>query len=242
MCQGGSEEAISLIDQVLANTKTEPARGRLLLKRANALEFGGRYDSAIEELRRAEIVIEHQREPRLRWAVHFNLAVNYCHLDLYQDAEFLLPLLETLREELNNDLDTIRLAWLKGRTWAGLGQSDKAAAILSKVRHYFLSEQIAYDFALASLELSTLNLQQGRTRIVEGLATEMLWIFRTQQLHAEARGAITAFCEAVERNQADAEWTRRLVKYLYRAQYNPCLRFCPVVDQEEGARLAPRPL
>lgn len=95
------------------------------------------------------------------------------------------------------------------------------------MRRYLLAKEIAYDFALVSLEVAVLHLEQGRTRLVQGLAREMLWIFETQKVHAEALAALTLFCHAAEEEAAGAEWTRSLIKYLYRAQHNPHLRFEP---------------
>jgi hypothetical protein len=60
---------------------------------------------------------------------------------------------------------------------------------------------------------------------VKVLAAEMLWIFEGQKVHQEALAALALFCNAAEKEEARADWTRRLVKYLYRAQYNPELRF-----------------
>lgn len=225
MNQGQVEEAILLIDQILASLERDCMRGRLLLKKARAYEFGGMYELAIAELRKAEVLIEKNREGRLYWGVHLNLAVNCCHLDRYGDAESALPILESLTEDLGNELDAIRLLWLKGRIWAGVGRGQEAMAALARVRHYFSSERIAYDFTLASLEWATLSLERGDIQGVQTLATELLWIIRGQYLHKEAGVAIALFCEVANRSQVQVGWTRRLIRYLYRARHNPHLRF-----------------
>jgi hypothetical protein len=160
--------------------------------------------------------------PFLYW---FTLALNDCHLDLYQDAESLLPLVETLALDLRTKLDEVRTKWLRGRIWAGKGRREEALAALTQVREYFLSEKIAYDFALVSLEVATLYLEQGRSGLVKQIAEEMFWIFESQQIHEEALAALALFCHAAQVEEAEVDWTRSLVKYLYRAQYNPKLRF-----------------
>lgn len=68
-------------------------------------------------------------------------------------------------------------------------------------------------------------LEEGRTREVRELAEEMLWIFKSQGVHKEALAALRLFCQAAREEKARVEWTRGLVKYLYRAQHNPKLRF-----------------
>ena len=93
------------------------------------------------------------------------------------------------------------------------------------MRQDFLAEKIAYDYALVSLELAALHLEQGRTGLVKEIAEEMLWIFEGEKVHKEALAALTLFRQAATVEEARAEWTRRMVKYLYRAQSNPRLRF-----------------
>jgi hypothetical protein len=73
--------------------------------------------------------------------------------------------------------------------------------------------------------MATLHLEEGRTHLVKELAEELFWIFESQQVHQEALAALALFQHAARMEEAHADWTRRLVKYLYRAQYNPELRF-----------------
>jgi len=221
---GQFTEALHLLNQALAASPTEAA-ARLLIKKATTHTRAGDYEIAIEALREAEPRIDAQREPRLHCVLFFNLAVNYCHLDRFEAAEPLVPVVEALVEELNTKLDGTRVLWLRGRTRAGLGHREEAVAALAQVRHVFLDEKIAYDYALVSLELATLYLEQGRTKAVKELVEEMLWIFEGQRVHQEALAALALFRHAAEAEEAGAEWTRRLVKYLYRAQHNPRLRF-----------------
>jgi hypothetical protein len=95
------------------------------------------------------------------------------------------------------------------------------------VRVYLLSHGIAYDFAVVSVEMGTLYLKQGRAGLVRELADQMRWIFESQGIHQQALEALALFCQAAQMEEAQADWTRRLVKYLNRAQNNPALRFEP---------------
>ncbi|HYU32420.1 MAG TPA: hypothetical protein VEW48_09665, partial [Thermoanaerobaculia bacterium] len=219
------DEARSLLDQALRGVSDEQTRGRLLLKKATALEIAGEYEAALEVLDQAEPRIDGEREPRLFLVHRFNRLVNFLHLDRYEAAEPLVSLVETLSMDLGNELDRVRSRWLLGRCWAGLGRREEALAALSEVRRYFRTEEIAYDFALVSLEVAVLHLEQGQTRLVRDLAEEMLWIFKSQKVHNEALAALALFRRAAGKEEARAEWTRRLIKYLYRAQHNPRLRF-----------------
>jgi hypothetical protein len=222
---GCTEEAIVLLSQAFQGARTNGARGRLLIKKAISLGMAGMYEASVATLLEAEPLIAGERELRLLFAVPFNKANCYCHLDLYKDAEDLLPHIEVLGRDLHTDLDAFRIRWLRGRIRAGLGQKEDALAAFYQVRQYFETEHIAYDYALVSLELAALQLEQGRAGLVKVLAAEMLWIFEGQKVHQEALAALALFCNAAEKEEARADWTRRLVKYLYRAQYNPELRF-----------------
>ena len=111
--------------------------------------------------------------------------------------------------------------------WAGLGRREEALESLARVRGYFHAEGIAYDYAVVSLELGTLLLEEGRAREVRELAEEMKWIFESQGLHQGALEALALFCHAAKAEQAQLGWVRRLVKFLYRAQVDLDFRFEP---------------
>jgi hypothetical protein len=76
-----------------------------------------------------------------------------------------------------------------------------------------------------SLELALIFLEQGRTGETRKLAEEMLEIFKAQKVEREALAALRVFCDAAKRETATVELARRVVKFLYRAQHDPELRF-----------------
>lgn len=221
---GKFEEALDLIDQALAKKPPEAAVP-LLFKKATTLSRAGDFERAIEVLHLAEPWIDARREPRHPFLHSFALASNLCRLENYRAAAELLPKVKRRAAELCNELDGWRTKWLSAQISTGLGRREEAVATLSHVREYFERKHIPYDFALASLELAVLYLEQGRARRVRELADDMLWIFRDQRVHEEALAAISLFCQAARLDTAEAKWTRRLVNYLYRAEHNPIVRF-----------------
>ena len=226
MYYGRSEEVRALLAVALKSAKTEHARARLLIKWARTLELAGEHEASLEVLRQARPLIDAKNDPRLLFAHDFNKAVNLVLLDRFAEAEPLLPLIEAVTNPAN-ELDMVRLRWLKGRVWAGVGRTPEALAALSEVRAYFRSEGIAFDFAVVSVELGTIHLEQGRAGLVKELADQMRWIFESQGIHKNALEALALFCHAARMEEAQADWARRLVKYLNRAQNNPSLRFEP---------------
>jgi tetratricopeptide (TPR) repeat protein/DNA-binding XRE family transcriptional regulator len=217
-------EALSLHDRALA--VTQPAnQGFILLNKAFTLEQMGRFEPAIEALERAALRVDARSGLRLLCVLRFNSAVNLCHLGRYGDAEALLPEVRGLAAQLGNELDLARVLWLEGRIAAGLKQVKKALGALSRVREEFISRGIAYDAALASLELAALHLEQGRTGQVKALARQMAPVFQSQGVHREALAALQLFCQAADQEIATVEMARRLVEYLHRARQDPKLRF-----------------
>lgn len=223
--QGHFEEALSLLDQALKVNGSNEAGARIRVKKANTLELLGEYEPAVTELRQAEHLIEGTQDPRLPWLVRFTLAVNLWRLGRYEEAGAMLPVVRELAVRLSNELDLVRVLWLEGRVLAGLKCLRDALLALEQVRRYFTASQIAYDAALASLEVAVFYLEEERTREVKRLAEEMLWIFTDQGVHQEALAALRLFCEAARKEKATADLARRVVDYLVKARNNPKLRF-----------------
>ncbi|HVT61215.1 MAG TPA: helix-turn-helix transcriptional regulator [Thermoanaerobaculia bacterium] len=217
-------EALERLDRALA-LAPPAAAGRVLLKRGYTLEQMGQAANAIDVLRQAAPLLDQRREPRLVFGLRFNLATCLCQLDDYAQAAVLLPQVRQLALALRNQLDLVRVGWLEGKVAAGLGRTGEAAAAFEQVRREFLARQMGYDFALATLELAVLHLEQGRTAEVRALAADLLWLFEAQQVHLEALKALEVFRAAAARDALTVQLARRLADYLQRSRRDPELRF-----------------
>jgi tetratricopeptide (TPR) repeat protein len=217
-------EATILLDRALAADKGA-FRKHLLLNRARLLEWAGDYEGALATLQQAAPLVSERQDPRLLWILRLNSALLLCHLERFTEAEALVPGVRALTAQLDNRLDALRLRWLEGRVAAGLGRTGEAVEALSQVRAGFAELGIAYDAALATLELAVVYLEQGRTREVKALARQMAPIFKAQGVHRGALAALKLFCQAAEEEAATVELARRVVKFFYRAQHDPELRF-----------------
>ena len=80
------------------------------------------------------------------------------------------------------------------------------------------------DYALVSLDLGLLLLEQGRTSEVKTLANQMKWIFSQQGIHREALAAVKLFCDAARQEKATVELARRVIRFLHRSQHDPELK------------------
>jgi len=225
-------EALVAHDRALIVTPSTD-QGYILLNKASTLEQSGNSGGAIETLRQAALRVDARREPRLWFALRFQQAVNLCHLKKHEEAGELLPEVRGLASQLGNESDLVRVLWLEGRVAARLGRHEKAFGALSRVREEFISRGIAYDAALASLELAVLYLEQRRPEEVKLLARQMAPIFQAQGVHREALAALRLFCRAAGDETVTVEMARHLVEYLHRARHDPNLRF------QEGGNVSP---
>jgi transcriptional regulator with XRE-family HTH domain len=215
--QGRFEDALDLFELAQRAARGVEAVGRILIKKASTLRQMGEYERSLTELRQANSLVEGSRDSRLTWLVQYLLTANLCDMGHPTEAEALLPAVREKAVDLGNELDVIRCLWLEGRVAVGLERREEALPALEQVRRYFTSKQIAYDAALASLEVAVLYLEAGQAGEVKRLAEEMLWIFTAQGVHQEALAALKLFCEAARQESATVELARRVITEMERA-------------------------
>lgn len=217
-------EALKRIDEALA-LDTGELRAKMLLSKSSIYQILGEPKGSTAALLEAAPLIDAGREPRLAFGLRFNLLVDLCHSESFRDAEPRLAGVRELAERLGEELDLTRVVWLEGKVKAGLGQIEEAQAAFEQSRRMFRTRELAYDYALVSLDLSLLLLSVGQTCEIKEIGEEMLWIFKVQGIHREALAALQVFCEAASREGATLELTRRIAHFLRRAQHDPELRF-----------------
>jgi len=218
-------QALKRIDEALALDPEGELLGEILLAKSNIQDALGDPESSTLTLLKAVPFIDPGRQPRNAFGLRFNLLVDLCQLGRAAEAGPRLAEVRALAERLGGELDLTRTVWLEGKVAAGLGRFAEARGAFGQVRRVFLQHELAFDYALVSLDLALLLLEQGRTGEVKMLAEEMLRIFRTQKIEREALAALRVFCEAARQETATAELARRVLKFLHRAQHDPELQF-----------------
>lgn len=216
-------EALALLTQAvelfLHGEHRDPhLAGRSLIKKAGAHIEQGDTESAIQALKKANGLIDPEREPRLLLCLRHNLADNLSKAGDYREAAALLPDLKQLAATHGCTKDRLRLDWVEGRTAAGLGDHDRARHLLTKIRQTFLAEGNAFDAALASLDLSISYLAEGKTAEVRELADEMVTVFRALDVAREPMAAVLLFQEAARQETATAELAREVAASLARTR------------------------
>jgi transcriptional regulator with XRE-family HTH domain len=209
-------EALKLHDRALAAGRYEGA-GSLLLNKANTLEQDGNHELAIDALLRAAPLVDPGRQPRLFFALRFNLLVNLCHAGQHRGAERMVPEVRDLAVRLGNEPDLVRVLWLEARVAAGLGRRTEAIETMEQVRRDFAARSNSYDTALVTLELAVLLCEQGEDARVSALAHDIAPIFQAQGMARETLATLEIFCEAASRQALTAELARQLAESLRRA-------------------------
>lgn len=143
----------------------------------------------------------------------------------YTEAATLL-LKSGLREAFADEpVNRLKVRWLEGRIFAGLGKLDRAVIALSDARASFLDHGLDYEGALIGLECAGVLLQQGRLAEVEALATEALEIFEILEIQPEAVRAVAYLQKICVSRKATATLVREVVSFLERLERRPNLRF-----------------
>lgn len=213
------DEALDLIDRALAlyrEAGQEHGIAKSLLQRAKILEESGDLNGAIDLLRRTAEEVDPAREPQLSAYGRFNLLTALLLAEHYEEAERLLPATEGLLRGMGQPLDLIRLRWVEGNIHLGRGRRGPAEAAFWEVQREFLERQMGYDAALVSLDLARLYAQEGCTEDLKRLASELMPVFQSRDVHREAILALLMFQRACEEERLTVELVRELSAYLRR--------------------------
>jgi tetratricopeptide (TPR) repeat protein len=210
------EDAQKLADQALAIYREHPDTwqeiGGALLSKARILEVQGNLSEAATLL--GEAVGFVAPRSRLGFCVRHNLLNALVLAGRYEEATGLLPEAREAFEESGKTLDRLRLRWLEGKIAMGLGRLPEAEEAFRRVQEEFLTRNMGYDAALVSLDLAVLYAQEHRTGDLKQLATEILLVFESRDVHREAVATLLLFQRACEEERLTAELARQLASQL----------------------------
>ena len=195
--------------------------GRTLISSAKLAEESGHPEQGVKLLREAMPLIDEQREPRLMLCIKQNLAGCLAEAGQYQEAKKMVPEIKKLGAEQGSNVDALRSLWIEGKIARGMNKLDDAEKAFGRMRDEFVQRGIAYDAALASLDLAAVYAQQGRTGEMKQLAEEMLPIFRSRDVHREATAALLVFQRAAKTESATLQMVADIARFLREARGNP---------------------
>ncbi|HYG65073.1 MAG TPA: tetratricopeptide repeat protein [Thermoanaerobaculia bacterium] len=226
--QGRFDEAAGLLDQALAiyrAAKDRHLEGKTLIKKGMTLGYSGRFMEAARLLRRGLARIDPIEDPRLLVAARHNLIWYLDDSGQHREALSALEATRGLYLELGERMHLVRLRWLEGKIARGLGRLDEAETALREARDAFAERGIGFDAALVSLDLAMVYVQRGETDELRRLATEMVPIFESRDVHQEALAALLLVHQAAETEQLSLGLLQRVASFLHRNRHDPGMRF-----------------
>ncbi len=222
------ELALKLLDKAIAIYRRmgeDHLQGRTLLLKALTLAHSEDPDEAIRWIRRGLELIDPERDPRLTLCCHHSLVVYVNRSGRHAEAAASFETLQPLYGRFQEPWIQLRRLWLEAEIAEGLGDLQGAESIYRTVRDGFLRQGIGYDAALVSLNLAALFATQGRNEEIRELATDMLQVFESRDLHREAIATLIVFQRAAQQETVTFEMVQGLARYLRQARHNPKLRY-----------------
>lgn len=222
------DRAIALIDGVIAIARRVGQRelwARALVQKAKYSIDRGAPEEALPLLLDAQKHLDPSFEPRLAATVQHNILYALVETGRFEEAASGFASARGLYRESDHPIDQIRLDWLEGRVFRGLGDVAQAEA---RFRHAFkamLAEELDYDAALVGLDLAVLYSEQNRNAEIRELVAAMLPVFTSHQIHREALAALVVFREAAARERLSTELVQEAAEFMRRAAVQPHLRF-----------------
>jgi tetratricopeptide (TPR) repeat protein len=205
---------------------------RVLLKLGDLYYTQGRLWPAVEATTSALQGLDPKVHLRLYMMGRFNLALQLAEVGKVEEAAALVEGDRDLFEESPEPWTQLRLLCLRAKIASGRGDLDTAVQLFVQAREGFIRQGIGFDVAIVSMELALLYLKQDRTAQVRKIADEMHLLFKSQDIHREAMGALLLFQEAARQDMVTIEFVEDLTAYLKRARENPRLRFKPAKREE----------
>lgn len=192
---------------------------RLLVASAFVLGEQGCQEEAVEVLEDAlERFTRDELGDFIYMAALQNLAACLVEIGRPAEARPFLPELRRFAEHRGDRLLLLRLDWLDAGVLHVTGDHEAAAELYLRVQEGFVEMGIAYEAALVSLELATLYLETGRTAEVRDLASQMLPIFRSRQIHREVAATGLILIEALRRDAATVDLVQEVGACLKRSR------------------------
>ena len=188
-------------------------------------EMGGELDRAIETTVQACETLERGEPSVLQLFARHNLVNMLVEAGNPSEAKELLDESAPLYERFADHLTQLRRLWVQAHISRAEGDLGAAESLYLTVRDSFLEEGIAYDAALAALDLALLYAEQGRTDELKRVAEEIVLVFESQEVHREAATALMLFQDAVRTEQVTLRYLVELHRYLERARHDPSLAF-----------------
>ena len=173
--------------QILAGT---------MVQKGVSLVYSGETERAAEIFRQAIPIIDREEDPRLFLAAHHNLA--RCYIDLGRPDEALSLFVESrpLYQQCKDPLILLKATWQEGLLLSEIGHLESAETALLRTREGLIEQGLAYEPAVACLDLADVYAKLGRTEDLRRTITEAMPIFRSLRVGREVLASLLRLRQA----------------------------------------------
>lgn len=144
-------------------------------------------------------LIDRNRDPKLAFQVLHNILLFRVELGEFRVARRQLWEMRPLYGYHTDHIALVKLRWIEGRIFVGLGKREYAVRALLQAKESFEQERLTYDAALVSFDLASVWLQEGKRKEVRQLIQEMLDTFRARYIAREAIASLLMLRDAADR-------------------------------------------
>lgn len=190
--------------------------GRALISKSNAAAYALDLGAAVRLLGDGLALIDAERDPKLVLAAVHNLLTHLVDSGQVAEARKILQESRALYSLHGGPIEQLKGRWLEGRIALGLYDPEEAERSFQEVRTGFAEAGLPYDLALASLDLASLWLEQGRIREIRVVLDETVAVFEARGIRREAIAALLMLREAIEMERATAALLRTVASELQR--------------------------
>lgn len=201
--------------------------GRTLIKKGVYTGYKGDAEEAIRLTREGLDLIDKKQDPTLLYVGIHNLARWLMDAGRLREAKAELTRNRWRRGEAGGRLNLLKLRWLEGQIYAGLGELEPAEQAYLEVKEGFTEAGKPYDTAVVLLDLAALWLRQDRALEAKQVALQSVDLFLLFKIHREALGAILILTKAFQMNTATVNLVEEVATYMRRARNDPKALFDP---------------
>lgn len=219
--------ALDTLLEIYRNNREEHLTGRTLIQKGLYVSYKGDPEEAVELTLEGLTLIEPDREPGLLFQSNHNLAAWLVQCGKLHEARSILTKNRWRQQEAGGRLNLLKLHWLEAQINAGLQEFDRAEHGFLEVKKGFLEVEKPYDAAVASLDLATMWLRQGRTNEAKAASLEAYDIFNSLGIRREGTGAFLVLMKAFQVGTATANLVKSVAEHLRKAQNDPTAKFEP---------------
>jgi tetratricopeptide (TPR) repeat protein len=191
---GRFDEALPLLNRIASTYRRFGDRhlfGRTLVKKGTVLGNAGEAEAAVRLIRRGMDLIDPVREPRLMVCATHNYIWFLQESGRTGQVAGCLDGARRFYQRAGDRRDLGRLRWLEGKISGG---RDAETALLA-AREALAREGLAYEAALAGMDLAVHYAREGRGHEMRQQAKQMLPLFQSDDMYQETLVALLSFPE-----------------------------------------------